>query len=55
MNRKVPKGVQLDKCGKYNYYLENSHSFSSFPLQPSREEDISPLFDVGVGHVPGFG
>ena len=27
MNTKVPKGVQLDKCGKYNYCLENSHSF----------------------------
>lgn len=55
MNTKVPKGVQLDKRGKYNYCLENSHSFSPFPLQPSWDEDTSPLFDVGLGHVTGFG
>lgn len=55
MNRKVPKGGWLDQCGEYNYYLENGHSFSSFPLQPSWEEDTPPLFDVGIGHVTGFG
>lgn len=55
MNTKVPNGVQLDKCGKYNYYLENSHSFSPFPLQPSREEVTSLLFDVGLGHGTSFG